>query len=779
MKKKFKKTHRSYYKKIFFFMLAFVMVVVLPFAVFLYKVSQENMLDNINQSNERVLRQMKFNYTYYAENISALCLSTFFRYDVKSVMYNNEPDYNQLYLTIRNLKDNILQSQPSLTSIEIYNAQRKEWYSTDAQGDTQGEVLKQYMKGQESVSKLRPVLRKIQEKNNQIDTSQYVFSYFMYEYADPASGKDSYIVFNQNANWFIDNLTGALSQEIPASLYLSGESGDIFGYQKEKTDPNEEKLVKECREKYDPEKTGKQGYYVESYQGKKFLISYIDLEDQGNLIIMVQEYEKIFSNLIQLKNDFLTLCAIFSVLGIVMLVLLSRRIYRPVDSLVDFVSGLADEDNKQLEFKEKDEFEHLRGFYEKTNQINKELLQERQTTKGKLKRYMLSNLLEESSKENWEKYLNSMPAAELAKKTEYHLMVLMFYLDDFTENRFGFVKGDRQLLLCSVTNVMTELLSDYIVEAVDKESGCKVMIIEFRDMAADSKAIVEKIHYMQEFIKAHFAVTVSASFSHISQDPEMLSTLYEETKKYASYRLIYGPNALLGEEQCRRNMENTQNSYPRELNKRLKESLKLGNMAQIQEVLVKIRESVSELSYDNITINMMALVTEVNTVMNEVNMAKNIPVTIHFNDIYRKVIEVDFIQQVFDELIEYIGSILSDTYQMKEKENDKEKIFVQTVIDFINDNYTDVNLSSQTIADNMKMSGRYVMKKFKQCTGISLNEYILDIRMKQAAYLLTHSRLPVNKIAENIGIENDNYFYRLFKKVHGCTPREFSSREEG
>lgn len=778
MKRIFKKAHKSYYKKIFFFMLVFVLVVVMPFTALLYKKSQENMLVNINQSNERVLSQMKFNYTYFSENISALCLSTFFRYDVNAVMYNNEQDYNQLYLTIKNLKDNILQSQPSLTSIEIYNAQRKEWYSTESQPSIQGEVLQQYIKEQDSVPKLRPVLRKIQEKNSQIDTSQYVFSYFMYEYADPASGNDSYIVLNQSANWFIDNLTSAVSQDIPASLYLSGISGDIFGYQKEKTAPGEERLVRECRRRYDSEITRKQGYYAKTYNGKKYLISYIDLEDRGNLIIMVQGYDEIFANLIQLRNDFLTLCSIFGVLGIGALILLSKRIYRPVDSLMDFVSGLDGEESEIGIDGERDEFEHLRVIYEKTNQIKKELLLERQTTKSKLKRYMLSNLLEESTKENWEKYLSSIPETGLEQKTEYQLMVMIIQLDDFTENKFGFVKNDSPLLLSSVSNVLLELLVDYSVETVDKEPGCKVLIVEFGAKTVDSRDIIDKILYMQNFIKEYFDVTVSVSFSHISQVPEKLSVLYEETRKYARYRLIYGPNALLGEERCRKNMDNIQNFYPRELRKRLRESLKLGNMSQIQEVLMKIQESVSELSYDNIIINMMALVTEVNTVMNEINMAKNFPATIHFSNIYRKVIEVDFIHQLFNELTEYIGSILSDTYQMKEKENDKEKIFVQTVVEFINDNYSDVNLTSQAIADYMNLSCRYIMKKFIQCTGISLNEYILDIRMKQAAYLLTHSKLPVNKIAENIGIENENYFYRLFKKVHGCTPREFSNRAD-
>ena len=161
MKKIFGKTHRSYYKKILILMFAFVLAVILPFTALLYRKSQQNMLKNINQSNEQVLRQMKFNYTYFSENISALCLSTFFRYDVNAVMYNSEVDYNQLYLTLKNLRDNVLQSQPSLASIQIYNGQRKEWYSTESDAAAQGEILQRFVGEQDSTPKLRPVLREL------------------------------------------------------------------------------------------------------------------------------------------------------------------------------------------------------------------------------------------------------------------------------------------------------------------------------------------------------------------------------------------------------------------------------------------------------------------------------------------------------------------------------------------------------------------------------------------------------------------------------------------
>lgn len=76
----------------------------------------------------------------------------------------------------------------------------------------------------------------------------------------------------------------------------------------------------------------------------------------------------------------------------------------------------------------------------------------------------------------------------------------------------------------------------------------------------------------------------------------------------------------------------------------------------------------------------------------------------------------------------------------------------------------------------MNLSAKYVMKKFQDSAGLSLNDYIYEIRMQQAALLMTESNLPINKVAEQVGILNENYFYRLFKKKYGCTPRQFSSQ---
>jgi YesN/AraC family two-component response regulator len=51
--------------------------------------------------------------------------------------------------------------------------------------------------------------------------------------------------------------------------------------------------------------------------------------------------------------------------------------------------------------------------------------------------------------------------------------------------------------------------------------------------------------------------------------------------------------------------------------------------------------------------------------------------------------------------------------------------------------------------------------------------------MRKAVHLLRNTDLPVNKITAAIGLENDTYFYKLFKKIYHCTPREFSERYRG
>jgi YesN/AraC family two-component response regulator len=55
--------------------------------------------------------------------------------------------------------------------------------------------------------------------------------------------------------------------------------------------------------------------------------------------------------------------------------------------------------------------------------------------------------------------------------------------------------------------------------------------------------------------------------------------------------------------------------------------------------------------------------------------------------------------------------------------------------------------------------------------GISFSEYLIEARIRKATELLEQTRLPVEEIAERIGIDNVSYFYKFYKRETGRTPR--------
>lgn len=88
-----------------------------------------------------------------------------------------------------------------------------------------------------------------------------------------------------------------------------------------------------------------------------------------------------------------------------------------------------------------------------------------------------------------------MPESSLYGKEGRELAVAIFYLDSYTENKYGFTPGDSSLLLDTVSNVMTEMLTGYIAEPVKKENSCLVIILGSKEKLLDT-ADLQRTHQL-------------------------------------------------------------------------------------------------------------------------------------------------------------------------------------------------------------------------------------------------------------------------------------------
>ncbi len=84
-----------------------------------------------------------------------------------------------------------------------------------------------------------------------------------------------------------------------------------------------------------------------------------------------------------------------------------------------------------------------------------------------------------------------------------------------------------------------------------------------------------------------------------------------------------------------------------------------------------------------------------------------------------------------------------------------------------------------TYAEAAGISENYLSRLVKKSTGRSVGAWIDIVRIQRAKHLLATSALSVIDVATAVGIEDQSYFSRLFKKETGMTPSSFRKKMQG
>ncbi|HUX14317.1 MAG TPA: AraC family transcriptional regulator, partial [Spirochaetia bacterium] len=97
---------------------------------------------------------------------------------------------------------------------------------------------------------------------------------------------------------------------------------------------------------------------------------------------------------------------------------------------------------------------------------------------------------------------------------------------------------------------------------------------------------------------------------------------------------------------------------------------------------------------------------------------------------------------------------------------------VASVKQFVRNNLSS-NLSADGIAAKFGVDRMALSTRFRAETGSSLPEYVRGARLDHACFLLKHTALSVQEIAQMCGYDDYFYFARLFRGAKGMTASEF------
>lgn len=121
-------------------------------------------------------------------------------------------------------------------------------------------------------------------------------------------------------------------------------------------------------------------------------------------------------------------------------------------------------------------------------------------------------------------------------------------------------------------------------------------------------------------------------------------------------------------------------------------------------------------------------------------------------------------------LIELSEQTITNFYSPTNKtsrDSNLEKIMEWTRIHAMGD------LTVASVAEKFNYNKSYLSRFFKQRTGTNLQEYIHLQKIARAKDLLSRSMLSIKEVTGEIGIRDEKYFMRLFKKYENMTPTAY------
>jgi DNA-binding response OmpR family regulator/nitrogen-specific signal transduction histidine kinase len=107
---------------------------------------------------------------------------------------------------------------------------------------------------------------------------------------------------------------------------------------------------------------------------------------------------------------------------------------------------------------------------------------------------------------------------------------------------------------------------------------------------------------------------------------------------------------------------------------------------------------------------------------------------------------------------------------------DNDKRLMEKIVTAVNNNYKDSDYGVEQLSSDVGLSRVQLHRKMKQLTGIAASDFIRNIRLKQAARLLSEKNVNVGQVAYAVGFKSLAHFSTLFKKYYGVTPTEYGTK---
>ncbi len=764
----------SYFTRIILFISAAILLIVTALSIVVYWNTQNLLLKKEHDADKKILYQVKFNLDLMTQSISNLTKSLYLNSDVSAVMYAKQEDMVDVVTRMNSINRSLTLVNPYIHSITIYNRHLDEIYNAGSPLFSQDALLMKLVADNEPVPQLKAIFRDIRKVINNKVTPEHVFSFFMYQSALADQKPDGVIVVNVKPQWLFDNIQqiNMIDKQKGDQVYIMGQDGEYWD-----DGSNQSDMLEWLKQEYNHYTSieavpATDGFFKSKFQDREFLVSYANVDSAGITFFKTQPTSEVYQYITHLKTSMLLIASISLFIALLLAFGISRKIYAPLGKLVHVVSS----DRIRTYSKEKvmDEISYLDHVYKQSMQEIANHDQERLRYQDVMKHYWLNRLLTENLSMNRSELTKLFCEMKVSLPLGDSYSVILLKIDKYQAFQQTFGTKDRETLRFALLNIVSEIVAkQYANEGLNMKDDHVLLVVSIPMQDEHYlDALLPLVAEAQQAFAELFHVSITASISERAMQLNDLHRLYNMTLDQAIYRLFKGHGAILTPNSILSHVQNKKSEYAQSLEDQLVASIRTRSYDKIEDCLSGIFKEVAALNYHNALVSLIRLVNTLKNTLSDMLVIVAPILLIDFSSLNQNIIEKETLQDIQKDLL----TALKESLGQNQEESVRSTNFyvVDAAKDLIHQHFQDPTVCLTSIAETMKISTRKLSKLFKEATQMSIPEYINEVRLNKAAELLTKHDFSVQEITVRIGITNDTYFFSLFKKRFGATPREYA-----
>jgi AraC-like DNA-binding protein len=767
---------KSFLLKIVLWISVSVLLIVGILSVIIYLNAQSLMISKESDNSKKILLQVKYNTNLMNETISRLTQSLYLNNDITSIMYAEQENMVDVITRINNVVNSLTSSYPYIHSISVYNRNLDQFYNAGSPIFFDDPQLLALFNSNQLLPKLKPIFRDIHKVVNSDNKSERVLSYFMYETAMNAEKPNGAVVINVKPEWLLGNIKqiNMVDKQQGNNIYILDQHGDYINEDDRQEDPFKLKWLKDEVESHTkkPSSSETESSFKSKYMDTQYLVTYLYIDSINMTLIKIQPSLEVYGYIQGFKTSIIFITLIFLVMAIIISVSISRKIYSPIGNLVQTISS-----GRLHKFEQRgkgDEISYLDYVYkqsmEKLKLYDKQIYQYGDV----MKHYWLNRILTENLKLGAGELASIFLEMKIALPLDKSYAVLLLKIDNYKDFQRSFSSKDKETIRYAMINITSEWISRaYINEGLDLKDDHVVLIVSLPHEHEDFEgSVTSLIQEAQQYVHQFYKITFTVSLSPISETIDSLHTLYNKALDHTVYRFNYGHNSILDAKTLLLNENNSKTGYAKNLEANLQEALRKRNFAHIEDAMRRLFDNIRQLNYYNALASTFRLLETTKKTLESSSDPETPSLMIDLSSFSLQLMEKETLNSIYETII---GAIRESLQTESGGTTNKVNLYVvETVSEYIETHFQDPSLCLASIASIMKISQRRLGNLFKEAMHVSVADYINETRLAKAAEYLSENEISVREIVEKVGVLNETYFFSLFKKHFGITPKEYA-----